>query len=212
MKTTPLLFRPEMMRALIAGEKTQTRRPIKPQPPSWIGAYNESDGDQHFFCEFNRDDDAMRHWPGYHDGLKCPYGKPGDLIWCRETFLRSTLSDEAGALYYRAESDEYINAHRADYPNWRPSIFMKREESRLTLQLTAVRAERVKDITEEDAAAEGMGTDGDEAAVISYSNLWDRINGKGSWDKNPWVWVLTFKVHPWNIDIVTSFGKDLLKS
>jgi hypothetical protein len=120
----------------------------------------------------------------------CPYGKPGDLLWVRETW----------GIEKRKEKRIVFKARMNDYPiqddRWRPSIHMPKDAARIWLKLTEVRVERLQDITEKDAIAEGIE---DESPYFynpkySFISLWESINGEGSFYQNPWVWVLTFEV------------------
>jgi len=182
MKERGVLFSGEMVRAILDGRKTQTRRVIRPQPIGGCGGaiYNPS--------AFEPD----RGW--YFDGggkLKCPYGKPGDLLWMRETW--ATVK---GGVYYKQEGSN--NARVAEYCGWRSPIHMRKADARLWLRLTDVRVERVQDITHHDALAEGVAYDvskPDGAPVPRFRALWDSINTKRgySWDVNPFCWVLTFE-------------------
>lgn len=187
MTERPILFSGEMVRAILAGQKTQTRRIVK------------------------------------HHRLACLYGKPGDRLWVKETWATDFIHDDAkpvhipqGApLLFRADEGE-TGIAAFEWGRWRPSIFMRRWMSRITLELTAVRVERLQDISEEDAAAEGCTLSGVEVTAaewmadaptrsiapgkcvirplaLEYMRLWESINGAGSWAANPWVWVLTFK-------------------
>jgi hypothetical protein len=176
MKERPILFSTEMVKAILEGRKTQTRRIVKKQP--------------HGAGEWAR---QLASWlfPNVNPyiKLKCPYGQPGDRLWVRETFL---IEHSCHKNFYE---------YRADYSDtialdviWRPSIFMPREACRLMLEVTDVRVERLQDITEEDAIAEGtVRIHRYKTMVWEYETLWESINGKGSWDKNPWVWVIEFK-------------------
>ncbi len=159
-KVRPILFSGEMVRAILAGHKTQTRRIIKPQPPVRI---------------------------------PCPYGIPGDRLWVRETWCRT----KAG-VHYRADCRS-LDDEAAVGGRWKASIHLPRADSRLTLAVVAVRAERLGDITEADALAEGVAplfrgvTRCDGEARDTYRWLWNKLNGPGSWDANPWVWVVEFR-------------------
>jgi hypothetical protein len=202
----PILFSAPMVQALLAGTKTQTRRVVTPQPPDWVSCYNERLVDAHFWCEHDRDDDSMRHWPSYEHGLPCPYGAPGDRLWVRETWGPC----DGGACYRASERDGVL----PDGGRWHPSIHMPRWASRITLEVTDVRVERLQDISEADAIADGVKHSQravspskadpcwwdylqDEPnyrnARDSYASLWEKINGAGSWDANPWVWVIEFR-------------------
>lgn len=186
MKETPILFTGAMVRAILDGRKTQTRRVLKYQPEQ---CHVETQ------CSYNA---LLRG---------CPYGQPGDKLWVKETFqLCEWFQDHWEPAKLRNECQSVDKFYAADgvLPDqsdlhWRPSIFMPRWASRITLELTAVRVERVQNITEEDAMAEGV--DWQATAGLSrftakklYATLWDSINGKKHpWASNPWVWVLTFK-------------------
>lgn len=199
MKERPILFSAPMVRALRAGTKTQTRRVVKDRhidaaPPAC-------------FFQWLRE--------------RCPYGQTGDRLWVRETWQHSNFPlgpyDESCTVFYRA--DYMDDPHGPDgekspegrYRNWEPSIHMFRSASRILLEVTAVRVERLQDISAADAVAEGIARDGDgyerfhadpdapvgqsftRNPVLAYRGLWESINGVGAWDKNPWVWVIEFK-------------------
>jgi hypothetical protein len=205
-----ILFSAPMVRALLAGTKTQTRRAVKPQPPEWAKFPQQvgvpADGLWEW-TDRNEDTDDLQHWPNYDKPMRCPYGKPGDRLWVRETW-RERLGD--GTYAYRATHD---GPFTWESYKWRPSIFMPRAASRITLEITAVRVERPQDISHADAIAEGIEADvqaGDTAPLWreyrtggttispthSYRTLWEQINGPDSWDANPWVWMLEFKRVP----------------
>lgn len=177
MKERPILFSAPMVRALLAGTKTQTRRMVKPQPRILAGE---------LLCwkDDALTDDQMAEL--------CPYGQPGDRLWVREAWMDLRGVDGAvGPCMYRAT---FGNA--PDGGKWRPSIHMPRWASRITLEVTGMRVERLQDITRGDAMAEGCPfpnlQDGD-SPVRWYEYLWRAINGPDSWDANPWVWVVEFK-------------------
>ena len=212
-RTRPILFNGEMIRALLNGTKSQTRRIIKPQPPSTHRAWNNhGDDDLVFFTDHPTQGDKgnVLHW-------RCPYGSPGDLLWVRETWRTIARFDDKSPkqieeLARNAEVPaqwtglEYMDGKRVswevDGPNQpgrlRPSIHMPRWASRITLEVLSVSAERIQDVSEEDARAEGvipLQMDG-----LSYrpgfEGLWDTINGakRGcSWTDNPWVWAVAFR-------------------
>lgn len=200
-KERPILFSAPMVRALMAGTKTQTRRPVKGFALKWLTMH---DG-------FNAEFVAL---PENH---KSPFGYVDDRLWVREAWARD---DEDGQILYRADDNEETrnwDQLRAEFGlakyNWKPSIHMPRAVSRLSLQITGVHIERLQDISEQDAIAEGVrplaGSDGPNywtvdaggihlnhpTAVGAYSMLWEWINGEDSWASNPWVWVVEFK-HP----------------
>lgn len=195
MKERPILFSTPMVRAILEGRKTQTRRICKPTPAGTMMPHKLLD-DRFFKKEHIGKwlwETASGEYLGY-----CPYGQPGDRLWVRETFL---IEHSCHKNFYE---------YRADYSDtialdviWRPSIFMPREACRLMLEVTDVRVERLQDISEEDAIAEGIAMPNYAEEAIRdihfpepteiYMMLWESINGKGSWDKNPWVWVIEFK-------------------
>lgn len=188
MKDHPILFSDPMVRAILEGRKTQTRRVVVNKKIKFRSRLHA----------------LAKHYlrltptiPGLAALIENnPYGQPGDLLWVRETFGYR----EDGRLYYRA--DQTLGQFNVD--KWKPSIFMPRKLSRLTLRITNVRVERLQDISEADAQAEGCG------AMVDYSNgqtyrdefkaLWESINGPGSWDANPFVWVVEFETIQKNID------------
>ena len=183
-----------MVRALLDGRKTQTRRVIKPQPD--FDDPNKQNLSDYLFKG------ALAATGGSDWPDKCPYGAPGDRLWVRETFAYDVAEYPDGktaeAAIYRATTDceDYFKGH------WCPSIFMPRRLSRITLEVTKVRVQRMQEISEVDAIAEGCQLiegnpkrrDGLDYSSEFYS-LWDSINAKRGygWDKNPWVWVVTFK-------------------
>lgn len=191
MKERPILFSGPMVRALRAGTKTQTRRPVKREALQWL----------------LRDKFAPAFVAGPANHLS-PYGYAGDRLWVRETWARD---DEDGALFYRAdvglggEADDWERNRLDGAPRyrWRPSIHIPRWASRTTLDVTGVRIERLQDISEADAIAEGIVPAGDGNGfqladtthysgnpIDSYFSLWEHINGPGSVEANPWVWVV----------------------
>ena len=180
MNKRPILFSAPMVRALLNGSKTQTRRVVKPQHLKFF-------------------DQSAVDMLGAWDKRPLPYGQPGDRLWVRETWWHD---EEDNSIIYRVDANSDIvdvNKHEtglAKY-NWRPSIFMPRAASRITLEITAVRVERLQDISEADALAEGVTAkktpDACYTAREAYAVLWESINDPGSWDLNPWVWVIEFK-------------------
>ena len=192
MKERPILFSAPMVLALLAGTKTQTRRGVKPQTAIMTDEMARAFGVQPPPVE----NSAV---------VSCPYGAVGDRLWVKETWKADQIWDghrpldihEGEAVLYTADE----HATRIVPFGWgrgRPSIFMRRWMSRLTLELTSVRVERLNDISEEDAQAEGvigLYVQKDEAPsrVRAYRDLWESLNGAGSWAANPWVWVLSFR-------------------
>ena len=179
MKERPILFSGPMVRALLAGTKTQTRRVVKKLPITLNRETNslEVDGENIANGRFAK-------------LVACPYGQPGDRLWVRETFGHFERNDNftpGCEVFYRADGE------CLEIKPWRPSIHMPRWASRITLEITSVRVERLQDISEADAIAEGVYTDPARSAYDAYAQLWDEINGPGSWAANPWVWVLELR-------------------
>ncbi|MBA7986716.1 hypothetical protein [Enterobacter asburiae] len=206
MKEHGMIFNGEMVRAILDGRKTQTRRVMKVQP---------SDG---FHPTHNGYDlDLNAHWytPGVVDkngylqpakkdvfgvadeneGYACPFGAVGDRIWVRETFSPVPDHEEpagCSAILYAADGN-------GPYGKWVPSIHMPRWASRITLEITGVRVERLNSISDSDASKEGCCiTDMESGDCLSdvFARLWTSIYGDESWKVNPWVWVIEFKVVP----------------
>lgn len=201
----PILFSGPMVRAILDGTQTQTRRVVKRQPITgeWIQRADAlSPGDTGFIYAMLRDsENAVLPCP-------CPYGQPGDRLWVRETWNPAF----ADAAIYRADYGHRLDLAPDYQPGggWKPSIHMPRRFSRLTLEITAVRVERVQDISPVDCAAEGL-TDlegnpwapseagevtahGRDVLRAGYWGLWDSLNAARGfgWTANPWVWVLEF--------------------
>jgi len=204
-KERPILFSRPMVRAILDGKKTQTRRVVKRQcdmefdpadphfGPYWLSYATEAEGE-----------DAK---------VRCPYGEPGDRLWVRETFYRWTGCGRAPERFLRIGRYQYCYADDPEFGVDRqraeqatascvvtvPSIFMPRLASRIALEITGVRVERLTDISEKDAQAEGAIGAVDQSignnwcAREAFLCLWESINGEGSWDANPWVWVVEFR-------------------
>lgn len=192
MKERPILFSAPMVRAILDGRKTQTRRVVKPQPhdtheiecgiyhPTVIDRHGEEDAGPPIFGAYSMDGE----W-----GCKCPYGQPGDRLWVREAF--GTCDSYVPHVFYRADGE----APNHDF-KWKPSIHMPRWASRVTLEIVSVRVERLQGINRGDAMAEGcpfpnMARETDPRTW--FVDLLESINGAGSWEANPWVWVIEFK-------------------
>ncbi|OVG29097.1 hypothetical protein B5L94_19410 [Klebsiella pneumoniae] len=230
MKERGMIFNGEMVRAILDGRKTQTRRIMKVQPESnQLGLLLITDSTRH-------SDIGKYHWAesnatGNHVRSKlfaCPFGAVGDQIWVRETFQ--------GPLFNYEQMDEYLEdsskfekpefcqyaadgGHRPEYQDaddnlrhgWRPSIHMPRWASRILLEITDVRVERLNAISEEDAEAEGIEMEalydsqdcydciadhnmtGRPTVTGAFKYLWESIYGEEGWKSNPWVWVIEFK-------------------
>ena len=208
MKERPILFSADMVNAILAGNKTQTRRIIKPQPNgTW--ARDENTG-CHKMYQLNENINGILWWNiGGINGLpKCKYGQIGDHLWVRETF-HPVFSQEPTYNNGMPIEIDYAATYKAGdrlvTPKWKPSIHMPRHASRILLEITDIRIERLNDISENDAIAEGIEVDEIGHAVrkdddiawgsakSAYAELWERINGECSWSQNPFVWVISFK-------------------
>lgn len=210
-----------MVRALLAGAKSQTRRIMKPQPSdvwtpfSWGEVHRMRDDE---FVMKNGGPVVVGHGPSNEWGTEayaCPYGVPGDRLWVRET-LRSAPWRDFDAMTYAADGEHVWDLDNPCRWAWKrsalPSIHMPRLASRITREITEIRVQRLQDISEEDALAEGVtppstNTAGSlffvwsgidpMSAKSAYATLWEEINGRGSWDANPWCWCVSFrKVSP----------------
>lgn len=231
MRERPILFSAPMVRALLDGSKTQTRRVIKGLTADTASAM---DANPDMAVALNDDGYGGMYQAGRGTVFsiplpRCPYGVPGDRLWVRETWQFSDWTYD-GEPYVRyaadnavrgffggdapdderlvetwatlSRSENYSIDNKAADRKWRPSIFMPRWACRLTLKITDVRVERLHDIREPDAIAEGItrGKNGwyqpmsCSNARWAYSELWNQINGLGAWDANPWVWVVSFRV------------------
>ncbi len=243
MKAHPILFSAPMVRAILAGTKTQTRRVVKPtrgRPIEFLGGgprggvdwnnpecwgYEWADGSAFVTLKADPTDPETLQYP-------CPYGQPGDRLWVRETFFAwgrwetrysakkgrdewhfVDMTLECGKAYeYPATGGQPQPMGGARHrggttPTWwkRPAIHMPRTASRITLEITGVRVERLQEISDEDCVREGCGATLTAIGVPTSSNpaetipramfreLWQSINGPESWDANPWVWAIEFK-------------------
>jgi hypothetical protein len=197
----PILFSAPMVRAILDGRKTQTRRIVKPQPPAMF-----SEGDVAAITNGARWAFSRVYSPGRgvafpadpEPGFRCPYGLPGDRLWVREAWQITGRLGTEYAVWYPAggEAVGIDVGFEGPSPKWdamihddrvRPSIHMPRWASRITLEVTGVRIERLQDISEADARAEGV------VDTLAFEELWDSINGSGAWDANPWCWCISFK-------------------
>jgi hypothetical protein len=218
MRERPILFSAPMVLAILDGRKTQTRRVVKPQPRSdWLG----------YMMMHSKPGVALLNGPDYPDGpedeVPCPYGVPGDRLWVKESFRLRADQDhkpprddywKSGAWYEATGNGETPSGCGGGIGRLRSSIHMPRWASRITLEITEVRVQRLQDISEEDARAEGCtGTEPEpvnEGGTIHawkgrssapsprahFAYLWGEINGSASWDANPWVWCLSFRRLP----------------
>ncbi|HHS9782020.1 TPA: hypothetical protein ACTW95_001315 [Klebsiella quasipneumoniae subsp. similipneumoniae] len=182
MKERGMIFNGEMVRAILDGRKTQTRRPIKWKQTRFTEIGEREDGSKWPWSE-----DAEHACDFWHP---CPFGAVGDRIWVRETWARYNIDQNSHDIAYRATTPE-------DWPEegrWRPSIHMPRWASRILLEITGVRVERLRSMSQDDARAEGViAASGPMEAGLAFRELWDSIYGEESWKANPWVWVISFE-------------------
>ncbi|EOA2991850.1 hypothetical protein ACHZIB_003271 [Yersinia enterocolitica] len=210
MNEKPILFNAEMVQAILSGRKTQTRRIMKVQPePS-----KSRSGDYWFPCNKMQ---SMVHvsdllpgnpyMPDAHEFFStcCPLGGIGDQLWVREAFAAG-LCTESTLAYRATHKTEDLEEGWGETIKWTPSIHMPRWASRIDLLITGVRVERLQDISQEDAQAEGMELTGwrptysdpdsggeYETPYDNFAELWTSIYGEESWQANPWVWVINFE-------------------
>lgn len=200
MKSRPILFSGPMVRALLDGTKTQTRRIVKPQPvpiPDDVPQMKRYDNGWWWAWSAAK---SMIGVLGMR--LLGPYGKPGDLLWVRESWIHGCDFFGPEKTLYQADHTDCRGPQSCEdgFHKWKSPIDMPRWASRLTLEIADVRVERLQEISEEDARAEGIAAPLYYPAKPQFCALWQSINGPGSWDANPWVWVLAFTVHQQNVD------------
>ncbi|PTU70810.1 hypothetical protein [Chromobacterium haemolyticum] len=209
MKERPMLYTGAMVRAVLADAKTMTRRPMKVQPsegsivtveryePAIVSRSGELVPGPEIFGA---------HWGDGEFGIVCPYGQPGDRLWVRETCRAEELESGQDGVRYLADNHfRPINDTPGDAISWMrlhaygkqgstnvPSIHMPRWASRILLEITDIRVERLQDISESDVIAEGCPSE-----ILYgrgwYRDLWEQLYGSGSWDANPYVWRISFK-------------------
>lgn len=228
-KERPILFSGEMVRAILDGRKTQTRRIAKLDLSPWLDGQADKIDESEMVFQFSEGHSGFGLYVSCadypeegSDFYRCPYGKPGDRLWVRETFTPPASrgpksSKTVENCHYKADGWWNIDGTPI---KWKPSIHMPRWASRITLEIKSVKVERLQDISEEDALAEGVSFDSgweeslgegytsgsgylnyqseDDAyefgtAKESFRSLWNKINGADSWNQNPWVWVIEFK-------------------
>jgi hypothetical protein len=220
-KERPIIFTGRMVRAILGGAKTATRRPCKPaidplrgrgpamsEPAAAVYPDGSGEGWIAWWGQgpFSAEETA-RIYPG-NAGFRCPYGVPGDRLWIRETWAPGPK----GPIFYTDSrwDDGYPReaAYELGVTGWRSPLFLRRADSRIDLEVVDVRVERLHDITEEDAAAEGCHpefevdlasfvrgrTMPESTHVLGFKHAWSRLHGRESWDANPWVWRVGFKV------------------
>jgi hypothetical protein len=206
MKISPILFSAEMVRSILTGNKTITRRIVKPMPR---------------IADVKTCDTLDIMYSKFHELFPDPYGKPGDLLWVRENYrycqpfgpesLNYQFIDNTTGTPVPDDMCYKVN----DYEKWRPSIHLPKDAARIWLKVLKVRIERLNKINVSDAKAEGikqidpasvLGStipvylnymDPDSATdepVESFKTLWQSINGADNWDENPWVWVIEFEI------------------
>jgi len=215
-KMKPIIFNSESVKAILDGRKTQTRRVIKLDSPDNFRYDGINEVNSHIFYDFITPDvvDGLPY-PAvdrYHI-FPCPYGIPSDKLWVRETFFYEWPTEDPPEdmrdcrIVYRATEPGYIAEFREFDPEtyrWSPSIHMSKWASRITLEIKGVRVERVQDIAEEDAKAEGVspgrvlgyGRVGMKSYLEGFIEYWDSINAKRGfgWEMNPFVFVIDFSV------------------
>jgi len=174
MNEKPILFNGKMVRAILDGTKTQTRRVMKFDHHAHVDLLINQLGPE-----------WTKSHAGKHGCPRSPYGYKGDRLWVRETFARKNDLGRETILYKASLSEE---DRIPDWVKWKPSIFMPRSASRINLVVLSVRAQKLQDITEAEALAEGVGP-------REFPDLWDSINLKRGYgyNSNPWVWAVTFE-------------------
>lgn len=210
MKQRPIIFNTEMVRAILDGRKTQTRRPVNP----YLAVQSEK-------LPLETSKGIFKFW--YSDEVSSPFGLVGDQLYVRETWRKFNSSDECSCSEYPCGCPNngavlFKATHDCGEQKWKPSIHMPRSAARIILEVTDIRVERVKDIKEQDAIAEGvtftnygLNEFGNQlpgwlwrnsnkheeclsSAKWAFLNLWGKIYGEQSWQSNPLVWVIEFKV------------------
>lgn len=231
MKIKPIIFNEAMVRALLSGKKSMTRRPVDCSEIAqvattyeWFKKLAENSRwdirpgakwvverakfmEGKFFPFFDKSGNLF--------SLKSPFGVKGDLLWVRETYCdvwKNTQGQDSGAAY-KADKWDHLGEGEIfarENVKWTPSIHMPRWASRLTLRITDIRVERLQDITEADAQAEGVDR---ISPYPSYKDgfikVWQSIYGEGTWDENRWVWVVDFDAVIFNIDDLLAFKKTM---
>lgn len=224
MTERPILFNAEMVKAILDGRKTQTRRVLKHQPATIYEGYTIQ-GDGKFYPYIVRGEIQLLS----SEGFKCPLGKIGDQIWVRETWQGPLLDEEQAFEYWKLGAKEYEKPEHCEYradggirpefmdaednirQGWRPSIHMPRWASRIQLEITDIRVERLQDISQADAIAEGAPADHLQFNSVArgfgfpdfarswFWQTWESIylrRSGANWQVNPWVWVVEFRRLP----------------
>lgn len=222
MKQRPILFSTEMVQAILAGRKTQTRRVVKPAPKQskWLSQelLNKAS------IDYVTSDGVQLHHPkgGPLTFMRFPYGQVGDVLWVRETWtpldtqeVDSPELDEDGIpleefqveIGYKdgmskwcVVSEDFYDQMNEDIEDmeqegtqWKPSIHMPKDAARIWLRIKDVRVERLQDISDEDIRAEGAAEFGCTTHRLNWQALWESVNGSDSWEDNPFVWVIEFE-------------------
>ncbi len=212
MKTRPILFSTEMVKAILAGRKTQTRSRVKLEDRYWNykSVCKDYKGTGFIFWTGKvSQEQSLQFYPNA-EGKKCPYGQIGDVLWVRETWREVVDFDKTDFIAYKADFPFLVD-------KWNSPILMPKTAARIFLKITNIKVERLNDISESDAIKEGVEITGVNlngikpykryskdhindfyihlpvTAKESYQTLWDSINGDGSWSLNPWVWVIEFE-------------------
>src|SRR3972149_2575511 len=226
MKERPIIFSPEIVRAMLAGNVTQTRRVVKfmHETPKLIGQAAEHRNlnavypareKGWVFWQTTRAGDGLAEFTkkAYATGLLCPYGEPGDRLWVKEAWYTSKKYDPLPPAKFPVEAKtifRYLGSRAK--PEWagrtRSARFMPRWASRITLEIVNVRVERLQDVSDDDAKAEGFEYYGEtlfkdygeilaeHTAIYKYASYWDLLNARQGflWKSNPWVWMIEFRV------------------
>ncbi|MGV0886007.1 hypothetical protein V6760_03930 [Acinetobacter venetianus] len=188
MKERPILFNTSMVKAILEGRKTQTRRLV-----------NSELIIQQAEFECGNRPNVLRSEPNlqYWIDNQCPYGQVGDQLWVRETWRKTEISEcgcEDNCSCSFGGYDYLASSVDTDV-KWKPSIHMPRKASRIQLEITNIRVERLNDISESDCLKEGIGSPIlRDCKKPKFMQLWESINGGGSWSRNPWVWVVEYKI------------------
>lgn len=228
-KERPILFSNDMVKAILVMLKTMTRRTkglevINQNPDDWQFEWADFclDKPWRFTQKSSINDQSLKDRSFHQEAIKCPYGKTGDVLWVRETWARVPFSAynqsiDVSQLPIDPEGWE-VAVFKAGWdrsaPRWKPSIHMPKVAARIWLEITDIRVERLQDISDVDAASEGIDRKTEKkkagmctfykdycnrndwywSAKASFMSLWQKINGRESWRANPWVWVISFKV------------------
>lgn len=219
----PILFSTPMVQAILEGRKTMTRREVKKKFSNTDIQWKElHSGRDRILVEMQNDTPPpVKNEYGTttyklraYMEVKCPYGQIGDVLWVREKFRKHHPVDESGYIdfettiveyaadnpepLYLTDGDGFVRTNKdgsEKFVPFKPSIHMPKDACRLFLQITNIRVERLQEVSEADAIAEGWGgiSKTGDAPLSWFYNLWQLINGPGSWEANPWVWVVEFK-------------------